>query len=75
MKYMEQLLSVLKNMFGKTNLDNIQIFFKANKNEAEVHVNGKYWATYELDDINLQAIGRGYRLDSNVSKNKKYDSN
>lgn len=71
---MEQLLSVLKKMFGKTNLDNIQIFFKANKNEAEVHVNGKYWATYELDDINLQdlqAIGRGYRLDSNVSKNKK----
>ena len=40
-------------MFGKTNLDNIQIFFKANKNEAEVYVNGKYWATYELDDNNL----------------------
>jgi hypothetical protein len=53
MKYVEQVLSVLKNMFGKTNLDNIQIFFKANKNEAEVYVNGKYWATYELDDINL----------------------
>lgn len=56
MKYMEQVLSVLKNMFGKTNLDNIQIFFKANKNEAEVYVNGKYWATYELDDINLQDL-------------------
>lgn len=53
MKYVEQVLSVLKNMFGKTNLDNIQIFFKANKNEAEVYVNDKYWATYELDDINL----------------------
>ena len=64
MKYMEQAISVLRKMFGKTKVDDVHIFFKVNKNEAEVHVNGKYWATYELEDLNLQAIGRGNRSNS-----------
>lgn len=44
----EKLLTELRAMFTE-NIDNVQIYFKANKNEAQVYVNGKYWATYELE--------------------------
>lgn len=44
----EKLLTELRAMFTE-NIDNVQIFFKVNKNEAQVYVNGKYWATYELE--------------------------
>ena len=44
----EKLLTELRAMFTE-NIDNVQIYFKANKNEAQVYINGKYWATYELE--------------------------
>jgi hypothetical protein len=42
----EKLLTELRAMFTE-NIDNVQIFFKANKNEAQVYVNNKYCLLYK----------------------------
>lgn len=44
MEHWEGILEAIKKLVGT---DKVTIYFKENKEEAEVHINDKYWGTYD----------------------------